>query len=792
MADREYGRHYIIVVHGIGDQKLSETTTPVVLRFAEQREKLRSGNEVDYRYVVPSNLSSQSVRAGGMGHGWSEFKGIPIDPDQRGERFDGTRDGSGENFRFVDLLWADILRKDQSRFAVPVEQWAPAVLNRIDRDDGIMPADWVPAWAERMLGGVVEAGISIKRTLALKFPELAKTIFDDFLGDVHLYGDYTRTRGWAVRHFHTVLDEICLRDFFDWASKRIDRKEALEGYLPPRFTVIAHSLGSIMSFDALTYAFANEERVRGRSRRAKPECPSLPFAGYTYPPEIERKMWQTLAEEWEALLKKAMDAGQYNLEGKLSDAYPALERAAADALAEAPHHPRCLWREGVRNFVTLGSPVDKYHVLWAPNYRHLGLRLEEGGEFGDDLPFSADWFDRPARPIVHYNLCDEQDPVGHHLDVARRTDAYPLIFNTNEKEIPTDLRDVVFRRYPVPGKAHVDYWGDRELFEGIVGEVIDERSVGEGDARAHVDTGDPLPEGRGFFLSRKFNEEEERIYDKALSWSYAKIPFFTALITAVLLAYGLNGIFDPDDPVKMDLSRSLAVVAAVLLWVRPAFLRAYRRSEGKGDREKRLWHHFFARGVFALLVSMAVEWRLIVVKLAGGGGKRAVKPPPTTLSFLGVMALTAAVSVLFNLLPKEWLHPNLHPLLDAEAFWQSPPFAVALALFGAGVLLWDRWASKRNAAAAHEKMRDEGRERRRLPSSGRLVARMYLWRPLAPLAALAAWFSWDALCTESVKLPDWLAFGLEVVLFTSLIYLAAILYALMVFDFVRKKLNREA
>jgi len=28
-------RHYVIVVHGIGDQKLNGTTTPVVHRFAE-------------------------------------------------------------------------------------------------------------------------------------------------------------------------------------------------------------------------------------------------------------------------------------------------------------------------------------------------------------------------------------------------------------------------------------------------------------------------------------------------------------------------------------------------------------------------------------------------------------------------------------------------------------------------------------------------------------------------------------------------------------------------------------
>ena len=37
-------RHYIVVVHGIGEQKLNETTTPVVHRFAEVRNKKVPGH----------------------------------------------------------------------------------------------------------------------------------------------------------------------------------------------------------------------------------------------------------------------------------------------------------------------------------------------------------------------------------------------------------------------------------------------------------------------------------------------------------------------------------------------------------------------------------------------------------------------------------------------------------------------------------------------------------------------------------------------------------------------------
>ncbi len=71
-------RHYIIVVHGIGEQKLNETTTPLIHRFAEERNKKSAGF---YKNLLPSYLSAQAVRGvEDKGHGWSEFDGIPVDP----------------------------------------------------------------------------------------------------------------------------------------------------------------------------------------------------------------------------------------------------------------------------------------------------------------------------------------------------------------------------------------------------------------------------------------------------------------------------------------------------------------------------------------------------------------------------------------------------------------------------------------------------------------------------------------------------------------------------------------
>jgi len=113
-------------------------------------------------------------------------------------------------------------------------------------------------------------------------------------------------------------------------------------------------------------------------------------------------------------------------------------------------------------FVTLGSPIDKYLVLWWQNYRYLNV---------PEL-----WMDpalREARKtarIRHFNYADEQDPVGHNLDVAATAPAVLEVFDTQE--------DIVFNRYKVPGLAHTAYWGDRDLFSWILRRAVDGQGAG--------------------------------------------------------------------------------------------------------------------------------------------------------------------------------------------------------------------------------------------------------------------------------------------------------------------------
>ena len=568
-------RHYIIVVHGMGVQKESVTAYEVIHRFAE----VRKGQNLTYRNLLPPSLSSQSVLSG-MGHGWAEFRGIPIDPAEDTGPFDGLppTGTSGRNFRFVDLRWSQILAEDERDYACEMRQWAEALREKFAT---IMPHKFRPSWAGPLLQQIEDSGLTVKAALTYFQPTLSTLIFDNILGGIHLYGDYARTRGKAVRHFHFVLDEICLRDFVDWCRYE---EGGYSTYQLPTFTVIGHSLGSIMSYDALIYAFARKD-IRDTSQRQRHPCPSLPFPAYTEPAKSEAAIWGNLITQLERL---GGNWKQYKLKYDLSDT--------------APDVPLNLWRNCVKEFITLGSPIDKFHALWYQNYLHMGFQGQE------DIPsaWADDWFETPQRKIIHFNLCDEQDPVGHHLDLAQSTKNYKEVFDATT--LPVAYRDITFRRYPVPGLAHIEYWRDRQLFEGILYHVMGLNPA------TH-------PRDEGYFAHTSFRDLEGT-YRKILVWAYFRIPLIAAMATGGLLIYGLGGLTYSG----FSIGSVLALLSAVVLWWRPYSTRAYRAEVDhrvQATQLKKWWDIFCERwkprqGLFADLVAGAVEWRRILILQSKG------------------------------------------------------------------------------------------------------------------------------------------------------------------------------
>lgn len=378
--------------------------------------------------------------------------------------------------------------------------------------------------------------------------------------------------------------------------------------MPPVYTIIAHSLGSVLSFDALVYAFA-KGTIRDGTGRHITGC--LPFPGYTEQEDSNQESWLGLLSE----LRKEPRCSSLPTAARnwadFSERYSQFGQCHGARLPDvnvSPTYqeiPLLLWRNHVKHLITLGSPIDKFVTLWHHNYRHLGL-----SHHSFPLAWGDDWLeDSPNRQrISHYNLCDEQDPVGHHLDTTLECPNYGKIFNAT---ISVTYRDVVFRRYAVPGLAHVQYWEDQQLFDRVISEVIDRRS--------------PLPENDtiqgpctplGQFVEKEF-VEVEGVYDMALVWAYARIPLVASIVTGLLVSYGWIGWWYWG----FSLSSATALFAGILLWACPRPFEVYREEvkteyvTGLHWLKKQMPPWWPRQGIFANFVAGAVAWRRILILL---------------------------------------------------------------------------------------------------------------------------------------------------------------------------------
>ena len=300
---------YIIVVHGMGESRFNETVLAVVNRFAEARSATV--------WPPPAEIVSLGMACGQTGlensvvnQPWLEFVGIPRDPlPLSNEPFYGggqTSPPGRLNLRFVDMHWKDLLAGAWPSVGQDPDLWLDALVGRLRRKD-----QWdqkVPQWALETLGILRETIRLIHAFLRLRFKSFDELVFGQYLGDVQLYGEYAMVRGQAVRRFHQRLAaiEACHRAKGDRYSSK-----------PAHYTVISHSLGTVMAMDALLYAHAKDSK-----RSEKGSGQGVPLAGYFDPD---------------------MDAESPNVD----------------------------WIERVDALVTLGSPIDKFLTIWWLNYLHL-------------------------------------------------------------------------------------------------------------------------------------------------------------------------------------------------------------------------------------------------------------------------------------------------------------------------------------------------------------------------------------------------------------------------------------
>ena len=123
-----------------------------------------------------------------------------------------------------------------------------------------------------------------------------------------------------------------------------------------------------------------------------------------------------------------------------------------------PEPPR--WAEKVQGLMTMGSPIDKHLALWPELFGGGPPSRKVIEERNKDPQKRIDW----------RNYYDFGDPVGFKLDSVREwleANQWKGVFNFDE------AHDMGFTRYPFPGKAHVDYWADKEVFGHFISTVVE-------------------------------------------------------------------------------------------------------------------------------------------------------------------------------------------------------------------------------------------------------------------------------------------------------------------------------
>ncbi len=291
----------------MGESRKYETSLPVISRFAEAVAGKAQDRTRD-RDLLTLGMAGQQMER--KDYPWAAFEGIRL---KHKEDYTGLPPrevpAPPSYIRFVDLWWGDLLAAQAQDWMQPSRAWSEGLLGRLERlpkhsKDNTLPAK-PPRWIMQLLYEVSELLVPAETYLGFTNKKARDLIFTQFLGDVQLYAEYPPMRGLAVRRFHERMAELHQAHLAEQSG------------ISPSYTILAHSLGSIMALDALLYAHARQDIRAGH--HVIPSIRYFPFDGYLTPGPL----------------------------------------------------PNTDWINNVCTLVTLGSPIDKYLQIWKHNYEYL-------------------------------------------------------------------------------------------------------------------------------------------------------------------------------------------------------------------------------------------------------------------------------------------------------------------------------------------------------------------------------------------------------------------------------------
>ena len=185
------------------------------------------------------------------------------------------------------------------------------------------------------------------------------------------------------------------------------------------------------------------------------------------------------------------------------------------------------WIKQVKGLMTIGSPIEVHLILWPELWRAYRCEKDEEGAPKPAYRWKPE--SEPGR-IKWRNYYDYGDPVAYRMEATRewiKENRWDAVF---EYEGPTPTNpaghEFTFSRYLFPGKAHVDYWRDEEVFGHFI-----ETVVHGGDRSGDVDTDTAWPKGRfadpprSFFHVRLFSRVVPYFFPAALLFTGVYIVF---------------------------------------------------------------------------------------------------------------------------------------------------------------------------------------------------------------------------------------------------------------------------
>ncbi|MCA1853198.1 MAG: hypothetical protein LC647_12600, partial [Beggiatoa sp.] len=129
------------------------------------------------------------------------------------------------------------------------------------------------------------------------------------------------------------------------------------------------------------------------------------------------------------------------------------------------------WVKSIRGLMTIGSPIETHHLLWPALWQTVGT--EAKGLRPSAPPPPKD------KRIKWWNYLDSADPIAYRLDKTREwlnkapaeegAPRWSDYFDFGNIEKPQETE---FCRYYFPGKAHIDYWDDAEVFGHFIQNVV--------------------------------------------------------------------------------------------------------------------------------------------------------------------------------------------------------------------------------------------------------------------------------------------------------------------------------